>query len=102
MWTHAAPEHRCEHLQWLRQDVGNHQIEAPIRCGALAEKVFLGRDTLHPMVEPIGLGIGLGHPHGDGVDIKGDDLLITGGTISLQSESHPIDFRKVEIMVLED
>lgn len=34
--------------------------------------------------------------------IKGDDLLITGGTISLQSESHPIDFRKVEIMVLED
>jgi len=23
------------------------------------------------------------------------------GTISLQSESHPIDFRKVEIMVLE-
>jgi hypothetical protein len=34
--------------------------------------------------------------------IKGDDLLITGGTISLQSESHPIDFRKVEIMVLEE
>ncbi len=29
-------------------------------------------------------------------------LLLTGGTISLQSESHPIDFRKVEIMVLEE
>lgn len=28
-------------------------------------------------------------------------LLLTGGTISLQSESHPVDFRKVEIMVLE-
>lgn len=27
--------------------------------------------------------------------------LITGGTISLQSESHPIDFRKVEIIDLE-
>jgi hypothetical protein len=26
-------------------------------------------------------------------------LLIDGGTISLQSESHPIDFRKVEIMI---
>lgn len=28
--------------------------------------------------------------------------LLTGGTISLQSESHPIDFRKVEILPLED
>jgi hypothetical protein len=27
-------------------------------------------------------------------------LMIEGGTISLQSESHPIDFRKVEIMLL--
>ena len=32
--------------------------------------------------------------------IKAGDLMLTGGTISLQSESHPIDFRKVEIMVL--
>jgi len=29
-------------------------------------------------------------------------LMLKGGTISLQSESHPIDFRKVELMVLED
>ncbi len=28
-------------------------------------------------------------------------LLIDGGYISLQSESHPIDFRKVEIMILD-
>lgn len=28
--------------------------------------------------------------------------LLTGGSISLQSESHPLDFRKVEIMVLEE
>jgi hypothetical protein len=34
--------------------------------------------------------------------IRGEDLMLSGGTISLQSESHPIDFRKVEIMVLED
>lgn len=35
--------------------------------------------------------------------IKRNDgkLLIEGGTISLQSESHPCEFRKVEIMVLE-
>jgi hypothetical protein len=34
--------------------------------------------------------------------IRDDQLMLTGGTISLQSESHPIDFRKIEIMVLED
>lgn len=34
-------------------------------------------------------------------DHKGS-LLITGGTISLQSESHPTEFRKVEILVLEE
>lgn len=31
----------------------------------------------------------------------GDSLLLRGGSISLQSESHPLDFRKVEIMVLD-
>jgi len=34
--------------------------------------------------------------------IKDGNLMLTGGTISLQSESHPIDFRKVEIMVLDE
>ncbi len=34
--------------------------------------------------------------------IKDGNLMLTGGTISLQSESHPIDFRNVEIMVLEE
>lgn len=33
--------------------------------------------------------------------IQDDQLQLSGGTISLQSESHPIDFRRVEIMVLE-
>lgn len=33
--------------------------------------------------------------------VKEDGKLLTGGSISLQSESHPIEFRKVEIMVLE-
>jgi hypothetical protein len=32
--------------------------------------------------------------------IKGDDLVIKGGTISLQSESHPIEFRNIQIMEL--
>jgi hypothetical protein len=34
--------------------------------------------------------------------IKGGDLMLSGGTISLQSESHPIEFRKVEILPLKE
>lgn len=30
-----------------------------------------------------------------------DEIKLTGGSISLQSESHPVDFRKVEILVLK-
>jgi hypothetical protein len=33
---------------------------------------------------------------------KKDGQTITGGYIALQSESHPIEFRKVEIINLED
>ncbi|MFY9252797.1 MAG: DUF1080 domain-containing protein [Fuerstiella sp.] len=33
--------------------------------------------------------------------IKDGKLALSGGTISLQSESHPCEFRKVEIMVLD-
>ena len=33
--------------------------------------------------------------------IKDGKLALNGGTISLQSESHPCEFRKVEIMVLD-
>lgn len=32
---------------------------------------------------------------------KQGTLMLSGGTISLQSESHPVEFRKVELMVLE-
>lgn len=34
-------------------------------------------------------------------DVKEDGKMLTGGTISLQSESHPIEFRKVELLNLE-
>jgi hypothetical protein len=33
--------------------------------------------------------------------IRGDDLLLQEGYIALQAESHPVEFRKVEIMVLK-
>jgi hypothetical protein len=34
--------------------------------------------------------------------IKNGEKMLSGGTISLQSESHPIEFRKVEIMPLDE
>ena len=34
--------------------------------------------------------------------ISGDDLMLCGGTISLQSESHPVEFRKVELKILDE
>ena len=33
--------------------------------------------------------------------IQGDQLALSGGTISLQSESHPIEFRKIELLLLD-
>jgi hypothetical protein len=35
-----------------------------------------------------------------GANVPADGALLTRGTISLQSESHPIQFRKVELMEL--
>ena len=32
----------------------------------------------------------------------GSEKLLTGGTISLQSESHPVEFRKAELRELKD
>ena len=40
-------------------------------------------------------------PQKDPVGGAKEGELITGGSISLQSESHPVDFRKVEIINLE-
>ncbi|MDF1825523.1 MAG: DUF1080 domain-containing protein [Verrucomicrobiales bacterium] len=36
------------------------------------------------------------------IDKAGGNIELSGGTISLQSESHPVEFRKVEILVLVD
>ena len=36
------------------------------------------------------------------VEKAGGKVALSGGTISLQSESHPVEFRKVELMVLEE
>ena len=36
------------------------------------------------------------------IEKNGGEKLLTSGTISLQSESHPIEFRKVELKVIEE
>ncbi len=36
------------------------------------------------------------------IDVNNGDIMLSKGTISLQSEGHPIDFKKVEIQVLKD
>jgi hypothetical protein len=33
---------------------------------------------------------------------NGNNKMLTGGTISLQSESHPVEFRKVELLKLAE
>lgn len=45
--------------------------------------------------------IGGGNVSGHDPTVKMDGKALTGGTISLQSESHPIEFRKVELLNLE-
>ena len=40
--------------------------------------------------------------HAKELAAKQGGLLLTGGTISLQSESHPVEFRKVELLKLKD
>jgi len=40
--------------------------------------------------------------HSKELSEKAGSLLIEEGTISLQSESHPVEFRKVELLVLEE
>ena len=32
----------------------------------------------------------------------GADLIVTGGSISLQAESHPVEFRNIEVLLLEE
>ncbi|HEX5667431.1 MAG TPA: DUF1080 domain-containing protein, partial [Chitinophagaceae bacterium] len=45
--------------------------------------------------------VGGGNVDGQEVKWGSDGLLLTEGTISLQSESHPVEFRKIEILNLK-
>jgi hypothetical protein len=54
-----------------------------------------------PVIEYGGVTYGGGNVNGFRPDLKPDGRPLTGGFIALQSESHPIQFRRVELLNLE-
>lgn len=76
--------------QWVRAEV--------LVLGDSVIKHIVNGDTVLVYNKP---QIGGGVVHNYDPQIKKDGQLLSSGYISLQSESHPIQFRKVEIMDLE-
>jgi hypothetical protein len=54
-----------------------------------------------PVIEYGGLTYGGGNVSGHDTSAKPDGLALARGHIALQSESHPIQFRRVELLNLE-
>ncbi len=75
--------------QWVRVEVEVHG------GGAITHKVN-GETVLAYEKPQIGGGNVLNHDPA----VKKDGQLLTGGSISLQAESHPVEFRKVELLNL--
>lgn len=71
-------------------------LEVEVRGSDLVKHIMEGQTVLEYV-----------HPQLDESDPNarklknGDKVLLDRGSISLQSESHPVDFRKVELMILE-
>jgi hypothetical protein len=76
--------------QWVRAEV-------KVLGGERIEHIIDGEVVLSYERPQIGGGTVSGHDPA----AKPDGQYLTGGSISLQSESHPIDFRKVELLNLE-
>ncbi len=72
-------------------------MEVEVRGGKLIKHIIEGK-TVMEYTEPQ-----LDEKDADAKKlIKNGAKLLTGGSISLQSESHPVEFRKIEIRKLED
>lgn len=75
--------------QWVK-------CEVEVRGGKVIKHIIEGDVVLEyqkPQLDPK-------DAHAKELAEKQGDLVLTGGTISLQSESHPCQFRKIEIMEL--
>ncbi|MCI0492164.1 MAG: DUF1080 domain-containing protein [Planctomycetes bacterium] len=73
-------------------------VEVEVHGNQLIRHQVNGRTVLEytqPQLDP-------GDPDGKRLLEAGAAKMLTGGTISLQSESHPIEFRKVELLELND
>jgi len=75
--------------QWVR-------VEAHVHGGELIRHVVNGETVLEYQKPQIGGG----NVSNFDPKVKRDGEILTKGTISLQSESHPIEFRKVELLRL--
>ncbi|HEX6924895.1 MAG TPA: family 16 glycoside hydrolase [Longimicrobiaceae bacterium] len=75
--------------QWVR-------VEVLVLGDSIIKHIVEG-DTVLTYTKP---QIGGGSVNPFDPEVKQDGRLLTGGYITLQSESHPIDFRKVEILNL--
>ncbi len=84
----SAPTHRPD--EWTT-------VEAVVLGGSLIEHYVNGEKVLSYTMPQVGGGV-----VNDYYDwAKPDGKLLTGGYISLQSESQPVEFRKVELLNLE-
>ena len=74
-------------------------IEVEVR-GHDSMKCIMEGDTVFELNRPV---LDDGDAHSKLlIEANGGDVRLFGGSISLQSESHPVEFRKVELKVLED
>ena len=78
---------------------GDQWVTAEVRALGDAEIThYLNGQQVHRYVLP---QVGGGNVGNHNPAVKMDGALLSGGSISLQSESHPVEFRKVEILQLE-
>jgi hypothetical protein len=76
--------------QWVR-------VEVEVRGGEVVRHIIDGKTVLEYQKPQIGGGSVSNFDPA----VKKDGTILTDGYISLQSESHPIEFRKVELMELK-
>ena len=78
--------------QWVTVEV-EVRGHASMKCMMEGQTVF---KLTHPVLDD-------GDPHSRRLmDANGGDARIVGGSISIQSESHPVEFRRIELKKLEN
>jgi len=73
-------------------------VEVEVHGGEIIRHFVEGKEVMHyekPQLDPR-------DQYYDKMLMEYGDKIITGGTISLQAESHPTDFRKIELLVIEE